>query len=369
VKNFLIVFIDGLQYDEAITELSFINKENSVPVTPGIGFSNNIYPEILCGLTPDDIGYFNEWYPVENVGNKTMLYKVLPILDIFRKNIYTNAGIRKLILTKVFKLNFANIPFKYAYYFKPQGSHNFRDLPCNSLLKKYKFHIYDSTEENKKIGFRDKAIVEKLLQDMKHNQSYFLALVDLDNISHIYGVDSREYSNHLSFINNVLQKIFDRFVGLDDSNEIYLFSDHGMANVINIIDFDIEKYFGAMDFKRYLYFLDSTYLRVWIKDKSMYRPMYEYLSNLHFGTLLTNDVREKFGVTNKKFGDFIFRANEGFMFVPNFFGGRPLKAMHGYDSYLKSQKAVFASILGKKPGMTMLSREIHKFLSEILSQK
>lgn len=283
---------------------------------------------------------------------------------------YINAGIRKIILRKIFKKDFSNIPFKYAHYFKAQGSHNFRDLTGNNILHDYNFEIYDSVETGLGVGQRDNFIIDKLDKELEQ-KNYFLSLVDLDNIAHIHGVTSNNFSKHIENLDNRLQKLIDKFMSLNSENDIYLFSDHGMVDVSQVINFDIEEKFGEMSEDKYLYFIDSTYMRVWVKNKNMMSDFEEYLSTREFGELLTEEQRKEFGVTNKEFGDFIFRAKEGVMFVPNFYGGRANKAMHGYDSHLKSQNAIFSKIDHNKNDFTMptTSKEIFHYLVKVCDGK
>ncbi len=368
MKKVLLVFIDGLQFDTAIEKMDILTKVKNSRVIPGIGFSNNIYPEMLCGTNPDEIGYFNEWSPRKEKKSKLPFY--LNWLDMFRWSLYINAGIRKIILRKIFKLDFSNIPFKYAHYFKAQGSHNFRDLTGNNILHDYNFDIYDSVETGLGVGQRDDFIIKKLENELKQN-NYLLSLVDLDNIAHIYGIKSKEFSNHINNLDKRLKKLFDKFTSLNNENEIYLFSDHGMVDVSNVVNFNIEDKFGEMSEDKYLYFIDSTYMRVWVKDKKLMNDFEEYLSTREFGELLTDEQREEFGLTNKNFGDFIFRGNEGVMFVPNFYGGRANKAMHGYDSHIKSQNAVFSKIDNNKNDFQMptTSKEIFHYLVKVCNAK
>ena len=368
MKKIMLVFIDGLQFDTAIEKMSILKNAKNSRVIPGIGFSNNIYPEMLCGVNPDEIGYFNEWSPRKEKKSKLPFY--LKWLDMFRWSLYINAGIRKIILRKIFKLDFSNIPFKYAHYFKAQGSHNFRDLTGNNILYDYNFDIYDSVETGVGVGKRDNFIIDKLDSELKQ-KNYLLSLVDLDNIAHINGVTSSKFHNHIDNLDDRLNKLFGKFSSLNKENEIYLFSDHGMVDVNKVINFNIEEEFGEMNEDKYLYFIDSTYMRVWVKDKLLMNKFEAHLSTRGFGELLTDEQRKEFGLTNKEFGDFIFRGKEGVMYVPNFYGGRANKAMHGYDSYLKSQNAIFSKIdtNDTKNNLPTTSKEIFHYLVDRCNAK
>ena len=367
-KKVLLIFVDGLQYDLALEKMKLLKNNKSSSITPGIGFSNNLYPEMLCGTNPDDIGYFNEWSPKKNINKRLPYY--LRILDGLRNLLYVNVGIRRIILRNIFKKDFSNIPFKYAHFFKPQGSHNFRDLEGNNLLYKYDFEIYDSVETTLGVGKRDFHIIDELDKDLSQN-NYLLSLVDLDNLAHIYGTKSTQFLGHIDSLDQKLKVLSDKFISFNDDNEVYLFSDHGMVDVSKIVDLGtiLENRFGEMSKDKYLYFVDSTYLRIWVKDIELIQSFNEFLSLQEFGKIVSNEERIEFGLTNKDFGDIVFRGNEGVMFAPNFYGARPCKSMHGYDSYLNSQKAIFSKIDNKDltNKLPTKSKEIFHFLTNTLS--
>ena len=367
-KNVLIIFIDGLQYDVAISSLDLLKSSICSRMIPGIGFSNNIYPEMMCGQTPDEIGYFNEWSPHKEETKKLNI--AIRALDITRKSIYINAGIRKIILKKFFKRDYANIPFKYVHLFKPQGSHNFRDLNNKSILREYDFDIVDAVETGQNMGRRD-AFAIKTAHDQIRENSMLISLIDLDNIAHVYGIDSERYLSHIAYLDDELKKLIDAYRRKNRNSDIYLLSDHGMARVSTIVNIDIEKAICPMNIKKYLYFIDSTYIRVWIKEKSLESIIKEYFTYIKSGTMLSDEERTKFGISNKDYGDIIFRANEGVIFLPNFYGSRPVNAMHGYDSKLTSQHAIFSIVKPQKTieNLPMSSKQVYRFLKGSLNEK
>lgn len=364
----LLIFIDGLQHDLAIEKMPLLDSLKTSKVTPGIGFSNNLYPEMLCGTNPDEIGYFNEWSPLKNEVKKLPLY--LRLLDSLRNYLYINVGIRRLVLRNIFGRDYSNIPFEYAHLFKPQGSHNFRDLGGDNLLHKYGFTIFDSVETKMDVGQRDLKSLEEI-NDKLEDKNYLLSLVDLDNLAHIYGTTSSEFLSHIDKLNSNLSNLVARFTSLNPLNQVYLFSDHGMVDVNKTVDFapQIEARFGKMKENEYLYFIDSTYLRVWIKNPELRFDFERFLNGSQIGEIVGDKERVEFGLTNKEYGDIIFRLKEGSMFVPNFYGARPCKAMHGYSSYLLSQKAVFAKLdkNGLEYKLPETSKGIYYFLKNVLS--
>lgn len=363
----LLIFVDGLSYSMAKCNLSVLKDKKIYPITPGVGFSNNLYPEMLCGKTPDEIGYFNEWSPVQERRSPVPFF--LRLADIFRNSLYINAGFRKIFLRRMLGLEFSNIPFKYAHFFAPAGSHNFRDLK-GGVLKDYSFDIYDAVEMSAPVGKRDIKAIEQARGSMR-NVNTLVSLVDLDNIAHIHGLNSKEFAGHIQVLDEEITSLVSEFRKLDAKADILIFSDHGMADVDRSVYLDIESVAGEMAHGKYLYFIDSTFLRVWTSDSGIKESILAYLGSLDYGDILTNEEREFFGITKTEFGEIIFRAREGVLLLPNFYGARHVKAMHGYDSTLASQTAFLAEVEGVNLSTVhpLRSRDIYKFLSENLSRQ
>lgn len=368
----LLIFVDGLQFDES-QRLGIVKKGKSTSVKPSIGFSNNIYPEMFCGKSPDEIGYFNEWYP-DFDAKPNFINKFLTFFDFLSHFKYPNAIFRILILKKIFNKFVANIPFKYLHYFKATGAHNFGSFKNDSLLEKNNFIIFDAalaTKSRIKPNQRDLIVIDEIMKSDLKNKNIMLSLMELDNISHSYGLWSEKYEEHLQCLDKNISRVCDKFLSENSEGNIFLFSDHGMSPVTRGVSIDLETKFGEMRSDRYLFFLDSTFLRVWSKDKKLYEEILKFLNESKVGHIIKKEEREKYGVTNKAFGDLIFRAEEGIMFQPNFFGIRLVKAMHGYDSELPSQFAVFADLNPKKNqqafSLPKSSKEIFYFFKDILN--
>lgn len=324
----IILFIDGLSFDHsrALTSISNFKKNK---ITPGAGFSNNIYTELICGRKPDEAGFFNEW--TYSSSNQSIINKLLLPFDLLRGNIYINYAFRFFL--KKLNLNTFNIPFKFLHLFKSNGAHNFESLISPNFPKDDHFTFYDSALIKKSVGDRDLSIMDKVLKSSSNK--IFISLVDLDNIAHIYGTNSSQYHQHINLIDHFIKKI-------SNKNQLVIFSDHGMVDVKKIVTFQIESLLGKASTNSYTYFLDSTFLRVWLHNKNLKTEMVNKLKTLDHGLVIDDEERKEYSFINRDFGDIIFRANESVMYVPNFFGFRSCKAMHGYDPKLESQKAFLA---------------------------
>lgn len=363
----LLIFIDGMSYSLAKSHLSILRDKKVDPFSPGIGFSNNLYPEMLAGQNPDEIGYFNEWSPKKRIGQE------LPILlrsfDLFRKSLYLNAGFRKIILRRFFGVDYSNIPFRYAHIFEPQGSHDFGDM-TDGLLVDHKFDIFDAVDVRGPVGERDKPALD-LAENNLRDKNTLISLIDIDNLAHIVGLNSKRFFEHIEMLNLRLDPIVKKFVGLNPGANVIVFSDHGMVDVTEYVSLDIERKFGTMTKDSYLYFLDATYLRIWTKDLALKRNIELYLRSQIFGAIVSEKERVEAGVTNPLFGDILFRANEGVLFAPNFYGGRKLKAMHGYDGKLESQLAFVGTVENGNTGSITPrnSKEVFALFSELLTNQ
>jgi hypothetical protein len=368
MKNLkLLIFVDGLG-KELTQNANLTQKWSPSFFAPGIGFSNNLYPEMLCGKNPDQMGYFNEWYV--DIKPKSFLEKLILPLDLLRRRIYINAGLRKLILHKVFRKNYGNIPFRYVNYFSAYGSHDFRVLGPDSLLEKYNFKIVDSVEERREtMGARDFIAIKKITNEIREKNyqgNFFLSLVDIDNLQHVHGMDHKIVINHTKRVFSELQRLILE-IKKNTEIEYVIFSDHGMTGVTEYCDLGIEKQFGLASPDSYLYFVDATYARFWFFDdeKRLQAEVVDWLRNSKHGKVLSTDERRTYGIETKAFGDIMFRADVGKMFLPNFFGSRRIKAMHGYDSTHESQSAFICSNINSK--LPTKCADVHSYLESICS--
>jgi|GEM_PF-1167551 hypothetical protein len=344
-KKVLIIFIDSLPYFIIKKRNLYINDLGEVvPISPGLGYSINIYAELFAGLSPDEIGFFNKWIP------NTRVYESNIFKDLFF-NILDYSRISPLLsrilhiiygkLTK--KGNIANIPFSYLKYFqKKENMDIFFTKKFPTIFNEFNLELCLSPFFKKRIGENDQKAYEMALNHVKSGKNVFLMLGDLDGISHIHGLESEYYNSYIEKLDQMCSTIIEEFKKENgDKSEIVVLSDHGMANVNEGIKINLERNFGKIGWNSYLYFLDSTYLRIWLMDQSLAPDIEEFLKGLKNGILLDDDLRNKYGITNRKFGDYIFILNEGKVFFPGFMGGRLVKAMHGYLPDFESQKGIF----------------------------
>ena len=95
--------------------------------------------------------------------------------------------------------------------------------------------------------------------------------------------------------------------------------------------------------KDYIYFLDSTLLRIWFLSDSAGKQFLPLLEDNYVlkreGKTLTKEISKKYSIpfNDKRYGDFTWWANEGVLIFPDFFHNKePYKGMHGYSPEMTS---------------------------------
>jgi len=351
MKNNLIIFIDSFPF-EILKETNYIKNSfnTSLPMKPGLGYSINIHAELFCGNKPDDIGYYNEW----TYGNGNEDNKFAHFAKYFC-NKYGRLPSIKLdkFLHKVFSRlskDIVNIPFKYQDQFiKQQKSsialgEEFMKETVFSLLGDDMFYAISETITAPK-GGRDIVAFKQAMEHIPDKGNIFLSLVDLDSIGHAYGVGSDEYLKRVDELDIWVKQLCTTFLNENgEESNVFVLSDHGMANVVDKVWVKPESDIGHVGHDSYSYFTDATLMRVWVKNINLIHKIEDYLNTIENGRVLNNEDRKLYGITDKHFGDYIFLLNEGYVFDPSFVnrGGLP-KAMHGYSPNCPNQKGIFIS--------------------------
>ena len=172
-----------------------------------------------------------------------------------------------------------------------------------------------------KLHLFDTDVKRPLHKDVKIR---YKAFHELDGIAHKYGTKSRNVINEVKRLDKILRKI----------DWDIIMSDHGML--------DIKEFVKVPETEKC--FIDSTLARYYgEKPKGM--PM----------------GKCKLIKWNKKYGDYIYLANPGVCFFPNYWQRNKVKGMHGYDPRIKDMKAFYIiKKNGKHKDLSM--GELHKYI-------
>lgn len=344
----LIIFIDSLPhfYVRNMKFLSQFEKETA-KVIPGFGYSVNVKAEIFAGLKPDAAGYLNEW-GYDPCADLRKYRFPLALLGPMRLFPLADRMAHKLVSRSIGS-NIWNIPFPYLAFFQRSGVEAYQDnFPHPS--------VFSGMKSLRKVGYyqfpydekRDSWIFQEAVTATMSGQyeTVFVASGDLDSVAHRYGTGTKEYDDKIHELDNYLARAYDVFLKRYPDGEFIILSDHGMAEVTGGVHIPLEREFGKPCEKTYLYFMDSTMLRIWTFNDNKRAEIEDYLTDLPHGNIMSLADRSRYGITSEAFGDIIFLLNEGMAFNPSFYGRKLPKAMHGYAPELESQKGVFFSTRG-----------------------
>ncbi|BAX78640.1 alkaline phosphatase family protein [Labilibaculum antarcticum] len=163
-----------------------------------------------------------------------------------------------------------------------------------------------------------------------------------DSAGHYHGPNSERLKSELLKLDSLLQSSVEKFSEIDSSTKFLFLGDHGMTEVVK--DIDVKMKISEIAIKHrlktgtdFIYFLDSTLLRMWFfNDKSRNIFSEEIKNDSSFnenGIVINADVSSKYylPVGDRKYGDLTWWANEGVLIFPDFFhNDKALKGMHGY---------------------------------------
>jgi len=183
----------------------------------------------------------------------------------------------------------------------------------------------------------------ELAEKQLHNTSVVFAYVDeIDHLGHEYGVNSKDFLNHLKSFDELLGRFLQRIMKIGDEISITIFSDHGMHDVNGTIDVKSKIDSTGLKVKKdYIPFLDSTIARFWtFNDNAKERLIYA-LENTKGGHLLTHEeiIKYKINFKSNEYGDLFYLADVGNIISPSFFTSirGPVKGMHGWNPEHESQ--------------------------------
>jgi hypothetical protein len=186
---------------------------------------------------------------------------------------------------------------------------------------------------------------------MSENENEVVILYDdiLDNLGHGFGPLSREYLQYAKSLDEVLMKVYQNLKNNYKDHFVFLvFSDHGQSQRVN--SFDIFSTIEAEHLKLaedYVCFVDATMALFWATDDLAKEKLKTALNSLKVGTLIDESLKKKYNLRFKKksmYGDYIYVANPGWAFFPNFFSPfGAMKGLHGYLPENRVQKAFLVS--------------------------
>ncbi|MDR3259598.1 MAG: alkaline phosphatase family protein [Fusobacteriaceae bacterium] len=226
-----------------------------------------------------------------------------------------------------------------------------------------KFNKIKGTDESRISNLKEKIINKKL-------EDFTLLYIGYGEIAHNTSTNSIYFGKKLTSFDKELRIIFELIKKNYDNFELSILGDHGMIDIgeyINVVPMikNIAKNLGLIFKKDYIYFIDSTLLRLFLKDKNLVLKIKEMLEKELFPNYEFNmaDYINKF---DNKYGDIIILLRPGKVFYPDFFNYNKKRGMHGYYSKAVGQAGTYISISSNKKTINFVEElnlsEIKKYI-------
>ena len=328
-----VVFSDAFAYRTYSLLGGIGNNYFLKKIIPGIGYSSNLHYLLFDGKTPDQVGFFTDYtWKQAKAKKNSRLHRLCDEIETVN-NIYRFFSRR---LTK----NHANIPFSEEAFFTQTGKYKFMtENPTSVFGRKVDMAYIPNDMETSFI------LANKYLEEGKN--SIAVVIEELDHIGHKTGSLGEEYLQCAKIVMERTKSLFDSFVAKYTDALCILISDHGMSDVyagVNVFD-GMKRTFGLPG-DRYQAYMDSVYLRLWSDNKEVLYKLKEYFGKMDVLVEIDDNQRTKFGVTNRSFGDLIFRLREGYVFQPNSFGVSikgECAGIHGFMEATESASGILVS--------------------------
>ena len=160
----------------------------------------------------------------------------------------------------------------------------------------------------------------------------FLYTAELDALMHRVGIFHDEVGAKLGEYERQLRAVLDAAQSAGREVDLYLFSDHGMTDVTEVVDvMAAVKSWGYTVGRDLVAFFDSTMARFWC-DGDTARELAHKIDATGWGHTLSAAELGALGCgfEDNAYGDVIFLVSPGRLIVPSFMSDRPVAAMHGY---------------------------------------
>ncbi len=356
-KLSLFIFIDAFGWD-ILNGVNFFESElpHRRRLRSVLGYSSTAVPSILTGRYPAEHGHFSFYYydPVNSP------FKWLKPLRLTPDFLASRARVRNRIsqyLKRIYGytgyFQIYSMPFKYIHLFDycekksifaPDGIINGDNIFTKLELADVDYHVSDwrASEE------RNFASVCSAVESRSIEWAFFYN-ADLDGILHIHGAGSMESLTRIGLYRKRLGELFDIVRRNYRESDIYVFSDHGMANTTEHHELwrDVEK-LGFRFGRDYAAVYDSTMARFWFFNQDARAAVTRLLNSKTYGRILgEEELKElKAWFPDGKYGELFFMLQEKHLIVPSFMVRKPIKGMHGYHPDAASS---YAMIMSNRP--------------------
>lgn len=322
------------------------------------GYSSTCVPSILSGRWPDE--HRNWCYfvhdPVHSPFRSLRPLRWMPKAITSRR--FFRRWLTRLVRTRLqFRgyFDLYNIPFHHIHRYdftekksplQPGGMNRGDNIFDFLISRKIPYFVSDPerTEEQN----RD-ALAARLREGSI--DFAFQYWPGLDGLLHRVGNDSPEIQPKLEVYDRWIRQLLRAAEDHYDSVELYVVSDHGMANCNRHLDLMATVEALPLEQERdYAVVYDSTMARFWFFNERARQLITATLGSLNEGRVMPDAELQKLRTLfpDRYFGETIFLVQEGVLIVPSHMGERPIRAMHGYHP---SDKHSYAAVLTNQPSL------------------
>ncbi len=161
----------------------------------------------------------------------------------------------------------------------------------------------------------------------------FFYSAHLDAVMHAHGTHSAATRDCLADFEAFTHEMLALATRAHREVRLFVFGDHGMAEVQ--AETDLMPRVEALALRvpgDLLYFIDSTMARFWFPRPALRPRLEELLRATPGGRILEDEECARLGVlfADRRYGELIYLADAGTIFVPSFMGPTGCRAMHGY---------------------------------------
>jgi predicted AlkP superfamily pyrophosphatase or phosphodiesterase len=370
----MVILIDAFRYDYLSEERTpFLyrigNTSPSFPLKSILGYSDAIRATIFTGTYPNKHNYWMTYRYSPHTSPFTFLgkFSFIDRAPHFLSPWLKFALSRGSEVWRKKKAEVRNLPLKMAPLFDYTVEKEFtapgafENVPTIfDVLRENgtKFSYLTSDQFGWRYFLFARSIRGRLLQAIKktepETQFTFLYLHYLDNAGHRCGTKSRIFLRELKEVDSLIEHILAQAQATFGDIETIIFSDHGLADATEYINFGYmmkDTGFGT----DYLLVLDSTMVRIWYLNGGARDGVRRRFEGLNYGHFLSQEEREelKIDFSHRYYGDDIYLIEPPYNIFPNSISLLKPHAMHAYHPDLESQRgiAIFKGALlsGAKP--------------------
>lgn len=341
-KISIFVLIDAFGW-EIVQRHPFLDDilSHKQPLQTVFGYSSSCDPTILTGKMPQEHGHFSffvydpERSPFKGYRWLGRLPKAVTSRGRVRNQISKWVG-RHLGITGYFQLY--NVPFDRLPYFdytekrdiyQPGGINGGQETIFDHLRQRgTPFFLSDwhPSEQEALAGIQ--TAVEAAEVDFA-----FVFLGGLDGTMHRYGTRGPQVEAKIAEYDRHLRRAYETALEKYDEVRLFVFSDHGMADVVGTCDLiGAVEATGLVFGRDYAAMYDSTMARFWFMNDAARQRIGGVLDGIGEGRVLSDEWLADQGCAfdRRRYGDLFFLLDPGRIICPSYMGERPVAGMHGY---------------------------------------